>query len=202
MDFPPDWTPDRGSGVSGCCCPMDTGLGGLFGPRPRPLTMRVRERGRGPNRKEGWVVNKSWIRKVGWGSRKSGVREGTTEQRRRRARRWQRCDAVAVRGVGGADGSAASTAGRSWRHQRSLARRRARRSRSSWRWAAGAVLGGCGARRRGPARPGRPSARRRGCSSDAEPWHRQDVPTVAARPPITTHARRPRLVPPRVEAVP
>jgi hypothetical protein len=46
MDFPPDWTPDRGSRVSGSCCPMDTGLGGLFGPRPRPLTMRVRERGR------------------------------------------------------------------------------------------------------------------------------------------------------------
>jgi hypothetical protein len=27
-----------------------------------------------------------------------------------------------------------------------------------------------------PARLGRPSARRRGCSSDAEPGHRQDVP--------------------------
>ena len=33
---------------------MSTGVGGLFGPRPRPLTMRVRERGRGPNGKEGW----------------------------------------------------------------------------------------------------------------------------------------------------
>ena len=30
---------------------MHTGVGGLFGPRPRPLTMGVRERGRGPNRK-------------------------------------------------------------------------------------------------------------------------------------------------------
>ena len=54
VDLPPDWTPDRGSGGSDCGCPMFTGGGGLLGPRPRPLTMRVRERGRGPNREEGW----------------------------------------------------------------------------------------------------------------------------------------------------
>jgi hypothetical protein len=41
---------------------MGTRVSGLFGPRPRPLTMRVRERGRGPNRKEGW-----WWTRGGFG---------------------------------------------------------------------------------------------------------------------------------------
>lgn len=196
---------------------MFTGVGGLFGPRPRPLTMRVRERGRGPSREEGWWGTRGgfgrWVGDPG-----EGVRGETTEQRRRRARRWQRCGVVAVCGVGGVGAqrwlstavsdaaarmaSAASTSRRSWRHQALVSARASTASRGRrGAGAAGAVLGGGGARRRAPVRLGRPS-RRRGYSSDAEPRHRQDVPTVAARPPITTHARRPRLVPPRVEAVP
>jgi hypothetical protein len=146
VDFPPDWTPDRGSGVSGCCCPMDTGVGGLFG--PRPLTMRVRERGRGPSREEGW-----WWTSGGFGRWVGGPGDRESEKkqqhRRRRARGWQRCGVVAVCGVGrvGAQrwlsaavsdaaarmASAASTSRRSWRDQRPSARGRARRSRSSWR---------------------------------------------------------------------
>jgi hypothetical protein len=49
----------------------DRVVGDLFGPRPRPLTMGVRERGRGPNRKrvvvDGncngvrvWVMSQKW----------------------------------------------------------------------------------------------------------------------------------------------
>ena len=108
VDFPPDWTPDRGSGVSGCCCPMDTGLGGLFGPRPRPLTMRVRERGRGPNRKEGW-----WWTRGGFGRWVGGRgdRESEKEQQSNGggARVGGRgCGVVVVCGVGGVWRSAAA----------------------------------------------------------------------------------------------
>jgi hypothetical protein len=44
----------------------------------RPLTMGVRERGRGPNRKEGWWWTGGGIRKVGGGSRRSRDRRGRT----------------------------------------------------------------------------------------------------------------------------
>jgi hypothetical protein len=68
----------------------------LFGPRPRPLTMGVRGRGRGPNRKEGWWWTGGGIRKVGGGFKRSRDRRGRT-----------RTGAAATAGVGRGRGSEA-----------------------------------------------------------------------------------------------
>jgi len=57
------WIPNPGSPST------IAGVGGLFGPRPRPLTMGVRERGRGPNRKRvGGGRKLQWVRGGGDGS--------------------------------------------------------------------------------------------------------------------------------------
>ena len=64
---------------------METGVGGLFGPRPRPLTMGVRERGRGPNRKEGWwCTGERCIRTGRWWVQKEWTEVGGRERQRRR----------------------------------------------------------------------------------------------------------------------
>jgi len=70
------------------------GVGGLFGPRPRPLTMGVRERGRGPNRKWSW-----WWTGGGFG-RSDGSREEETEQEKRGQKRRRRRALVGGREAG------------------------------------------------------------------------------------------------------
>ena len=111
---------------------MNTGVGGLFGPRPRRLTWGfVSGVGAQTGRKVGGEQEVD--SEGGLGVQEIGSQRRNTEQRRRRARRWQRCGVVAVCGVGGVGAqrwlstavsdaaarmaSAASTSRRSWRHQ-------------------------------------------------------------------------------------
>ena len=99
VDLPPDWTPDPGSGVHGCGCP-EHGVGGLFGPRPGPLTMGVRERGRGPDREGGWRWTGGGIRKVGDGSKRSRNRGGRTRTGTARRGHWPGAGSEAGEGAG------------------------------------------------------------------------------------------------------